>query len=227
MSGLTVVTWLYGSKWDAVYAKRLFAGLRRNIKQPFRCALITDRDIKTGADVIVKVEPDELTAQPGCLVRMRLFDRAMQESLGVSAGDRIVNIDVDAVVTGSIDHLFERDDEFTIAQHFNTTNPCPFNGSLWMFRAGERHDVWDDFSLEAVSRIPFHAIPDDQAWLWHKFPNAAAYTPTDGVYAFKKRGWDKWGRRILPDDARLVVFPGRDPAKYKEVGWIKRHWLAV
>lgn len=229
---LTVVTFLYGLKWAPHYVDKLFSGLRRNIRHPFRCALVSDRRIDTTADINVHLDvmsDAELLTRPGCLVRMRLFDRKVQSLLDVKPGDRIVNIDVDAVITGNLDPLFDRDDEFTIMQHFNSTNPCPFNGSLWMFRAGERHDVWDDFSLDKFAPkgpVPVHAIPDDQGWLHSKFPNAKAYTPADGVYCFKKRTWpgtDETGNK-LPTNAIIVAFPGRDPARFTHLDWVARNW---
>jgi len=223
---LFICTWLWGVKWSPVYAERLFAGLHRNLNQQFRTVLLTDQIRSSRADFVTGIADNQFLRAPGCLARIALFDRQWQRDIGAGKGDRIVNIDVDAVITGQLDPLFDRDAEFTIMQGYNQTNPCPFNGSLWMFRAGERHDVWEDFSLHAFERynVPIHSIPDDQGWLHHKFPKADAYATADGVYAFKKIGWKK-GRRKLPLDARLVAFPGRDPAKYLECDWIKQHWL--
>lgn len=224
---LHIITWLWGSKWPPHYVDRLFAAIRRNLKQDHRLVLITDRLVNIAADAVCMIGVDAdaaFLARPGCLVRMRMFDRALQARMGATKGDRIVCIDIDAVITGNLDPLFDRDDEFTIMQGFNSTNPCPFNGSLWMFRAGERHDVWDDFSIEAHAKynVPVHAIPDDQGWLALKFPDANAYTPKDGVYAFKKKTWP--GRFALPSDARVVAFPGRDPGKYLHLDWVKENW---
>lgn len=225
---LFICTWLWGDKWPPIYVERLFAGLRRNLVQPFHSVLITDRADIGCTDIASTIAQEDLplTRQLGCLVRIRMFDPQWQESIGAQPGDRIVNIDVDAVITGKLDPLFDRDGDFTIMQGFNQTNPCPFNGSLWMLRAGERPDVWTDFGLDAHRkfRVPIHSIADDQGWLHSKFPNAKAYTPADGVYAFKKIGWGVAGRRGLPDNARLIAFPGRDPGKYPEVSWIRAHW---
>lgn len=222
---LFVTTWLWGSKWSALYAERLVASLERNLKQSFRSVLVTDQPASGGADIVCQIEDEDrsLLLHPGCLVRMRMFDPLWQTEIGARAGDRIVCIDVDAVIIDNLDPLFDRDANFTIMQGFNSTNPNPYNGSLWMLRAGTRHDVWTDFSYAAARNVPFHSFPDDQGWLHHKFPDAAAYTCADGVYAFKKRGWDA-GRRVLPDNARLVAFPGRDPGKYPDVRWIKENW---
>lgn len=225
---LHVVTWLWGTKWPPHYVERLAAGLRRNLKQRYRFVLVTDQPISTisahhvcGIAAEDRVYLDRL----GCLVRMRMFDKEWQAANDMNPGDRIVNIDVDCVVTDTVDPLFDRDDEFTIMQGFNTTNPCPFNGSLWMFRAGERHDVWDDFGPDAHAKynVPIHAIADDQGWLHHKFPFAKAYTPEVGVYCFKKRTWPT-GDMSLPKGARIVAFPGRKPEQYPGLEWVQRHW---
>lgn len=225
---LFVCSWLWGTKWQEIYADRLFVGIKRNLQQDYRSVLITDRPVSGGADIVCPIEDADrqYLDRPGCLVRMRMFDAGWQRSIGALPGDRIVNIDVDAVVTGPLDPLFDRDDEFTIMQGFNQTNPCPVNGSLWMFRAGVRHDVWDDFSLDAHRKfdVPVHSIADDQGWLHFKFPQAAAYTPEHGVYAFRKITWP--GGKGLPDGARIVAFPGRDPNDHADRGWIKEHWGA-
>lgn len=221
---LVIATWLWGGKWGGHYVDRLFAGVGRHLRQPYRTLLITDRSGVT-ADTVCGIEPDDhaLLALPGCLVRVRMFDARWQASVGIQPGDRVVNVDVDAVITGALDPLFDRPDAFTILQHVNSTNPCPFNGSLWMFRGGERHDVWNDFSIEASRKVPYHAIPDDQGWLHHKFPDAAAWTAADGVYAFKKKTWPGKGH-ALPANARIVAFPGRDPGKFLWLDWVRTHW---
>jgi hypothetical protein len=183
--------------------------------------------VTCGADIVIPIdEVDEPYLKlPGCLVRMRMFDEAWQRLIGARQGDTIVNVDVDCVITGSIDHLFDRQDEFRIMQGFNSTNPCPFNGSLWTFRAGERHDAWNDFGLDAHNKfnVPIHAIPDDQGWLHYKFPHAGAYAPRDGVYAFKKKTWDTG--KDLPKNACVVAFPGRSPEKYQDLEWVRRNWI--
>jgi hypothetical protein len=227
---LTVVTFFYGMKWSPAHVERLFSGLRRNIQQPFRCAMVTDHaDLTCGEDVVARLDDvdKELTSKPGCLVRMRLFDRKMQNALGLAKGDRVVNIDIDAIICSNLDPLFYNANALTIMQGHNTTNPCPFNGSLWMFRAGERHDVWDDFSFKNYKArgVPFHAIPDDQGWLQHKFPDAAAFTIDDGVYAFRKKTWPQ-NNDALPGNARIVAFPGRRPENFMHLDWVRKHWAA-
>lgn len=233
---LYICTWLWGVKWEPKYVDKLFSGIDRHLSLEHKNVLITDRLLpshtgyqqwENGADIVYGIDQEDMPYLnfPGCLVRMRMFDVMWQHKIGMQVGDRVVNVDVDAVPTGPLNSLFDRWDEFTIMQGFNSTNPCPFNGSLWMFRAGERHDVWNDFSLDAHKKfnVPIHAIADDQGWLHYKFPDAKAYGPSDGVYAFKKRTWPT-PDLTLPKDAKLVAFPGRSPEKYQNLPWVKEHW---
>jgi hypothetical protein len=87
-------------------------------------------------------------------------------------------MDLDLVVTGPLDALFDRPEPFVILQGVNAVNPCPFNGSLWMLEAGYRPDVWHEFSPELAAKVPFHEFPDDQAWLADMIPDAAGWGPS-------------------------------------------------
>lgn len=210
---LHVATWSWGKKYTTAYLERLMAGVKRNLKQVHSFLVIDERRIRAVDKPLLQ----------GCLIRLEVFDPASQERWGIKPGDRIAVLDLDLIVTGPLDPLFDREDSFTILQGVNTSNPNPYNGSVWMLKAGEHADVWTDFSLDAVRRVPYFAFPDDQAWMRHKIPNAAAFGAVDGVYAFKKNGWPPGD--ALPGNARIVAFPGhRDPAQFTHLDWVKAHW---
>ncbi|HWV44117.1 hypothetical protein [Pseudorhodoplanes sp.] len=217
---LTVLTWWWGQKYGPEYVYRLKAGLERHLKQPHRFLCVTDRELE-GVETTPIKDPG-LTKHPGCIVRLRIFDEVWQRDIG--ATDRIVCMDLDSIVTGPLDPLFDREEPFIILQGVNSpTHPCPYNGSIFMLRAGYRPDVWDDFTLEKLDRIPRLEFPDDQGWMHAMIPDAAAYRSADGVYAFQKLGWP--GGDVPPLDARLVAFPGRrDPAQFTHLKWVREHW---
>lgn len=210
---LHVITWSWGSKYPGHYVERLRAGVGRNLDQEFRFFVCKPR-----------AEDEHLTKIPGCFARLRTFDPAWQAAQGIDPGDRIVCLDLDLIVTGSLDEVFDREDGFTILQGVNSANPCPFNGSVWMLRAGYRPDVWSDFSVEAAGKVPFYEFPEDQAWFAAKMPDAGAWGPhQDGVFAMGKPGWPKGDD--LPPTARLVAFPGRrDPSQFTHLPWVQKHW---
>lgn len=216
MAGLTICTWLWGSKYGPQYVDRLRAGVNRHLKQEHRFRVFTP-----GACDLA------LTKIPGCFARLRMFDPKWQEANGIGQGDRLVCLDLDLVITGPLDRLFDRPEPFCILQHANAANPCPFNGSVMMLRGGAHPDVWSVFSLAAAGAVPFHHFPDDQGWLHHKVPDAAGWRcgASSGIYAFRKRDWPKDDG--LPSIASIVAFPGhRDPSQFMHLDWVKQHWRA-
>lgn len=221
---LHVVTWKWGTKYGNDYVHKLAAGLKRHVTEPHTFTCITDdtRGLSVNCEYIR--DPDLLEIK-GCFARLRLFDDEAQKKSGIEAGHRIVCIDLDVIPVRNMDKLFYRPEPFLILQGANAINPNPFNGSLWMLRAGYRPDIWTDFSLEKLDEIPRHDFPDDQGWFWYKLPDAPGWKvgPSSGIYAFQKPGWPKDDQ--LPSDACLVVFPGwRDPVKFNHLPWIREHW---
>jgi hypothetical protein len=211
---LWIATFRWGSKYPGHYVERLRAGVERNLTQEYKFA------------VFAPLAQDEyLTKVPGCFCRLRMFDPAWQERHGITIGDRIVSIDLDTVITGPLDPLFDIDDPFAILLNANSSNPCRYNGSVFSFLAGYRPDVWSDFSLKAASQIKYDSFPDDQAWLNHEIPDAKRWEvgPESGIFAYCKPHWPKGD--ALPKDARIVAFPGwRDPSKFTHLSWVKENW---
>lgn len=228
MGKLIICAFAWGQKYGAEYVERLAAGVCQHLSESHRFVLISEWMHHVEGVEVKALTDFELTKIKGCFARLRLFDAGWQHHvLRALPGDRIACMDLDSIVTGPLDPLFNRPDNFTILTGANAANPCPYNGSLWMLRAGYRPDVWTDFSLEAAAKVPHYEFPDDQAWFAHKLPGVVGWKvgAPSGVYAFQKPGWPKGDD--LPADARLVVFPGwRDPSKFTHLPWVKERWAA-
>lgn len=222
-----VVTWCWGDKYPQHYVDRLNRGVLRHLSQPHKFVVVSEgARVRTECAARWAIPDEALTKERGCFARLRIFDPGWLHRNGVDEDDKVLCIDLDAVITGPLDPLVDRPSPFTILQGVNSaSHPCPYNGSIWMLRAGYRPDVWSDFSLEAAAKVPFAEFPDDQGWMHHKIPDAAAYTDADGVWAFHKGPWRTGDN--LPQGARIVVFPGRrDPAQFQHLRWVRDHWLA-
>ncbi len=224
---LIITTHYWGDKYSAEYVRKLARGLKRNITQPYRFMVITDAQWRFANDDFetARLIDTQLMKMKGCFCRLRLFDPLWQLAVGIEEGDQIVSFDLDLIITGTLDPVFDRKEDFVILQGVNSSNPCPYNGSIFMLRAGEHEDVWNDFSIDKIPKIVSFEFPDDQGWFHYKIPNAAAWGPSDGVYAFQKVGWPKG--TDLPENAKIVAFPGwRDPSlpMFKDIPWIKANW---
>jgi hypothetical protein len=222
---LTIATWWWGQKYDLQYVGRLHRSLRRYIGFPFRFICVTDKgnEIRGLETIQIKQSDRYLLEIPGCFARLRMFDPEWQKENKIEG--RLACIDLDVVITGRLDSLFDRTEDFVILQGANSVNPCPYNGSLWMLNTGSNSHVWNDFTLERAKEMPYHDFPDDQGWMWQKIPNAAGWqVETSGIWAFRKRNWPRHDN-FLPNNARMVCFPGaRDPRQFSHIQWIARHW---
>jgi hypothetical protein len=231
-----IVTYLWGSKFNVADVDKLAAGVKRNLTQPHRFVVITDRNPRDMAHESWSIPEADipLTEIKGCYARLRLFDPVWQAAHGIAQGQRIALIDLDTVITGPLDPIFDRPEPFVIMQGGNSHNPCNFNGALQMLRAGAHPDVWGDFNLEAASRVPFYEFPDDQGWIWAKLPDAAGWKcgVESGVFVYHKPGWPGWDdirnstrKDRLPAGARLVTFSGwRNPQRFEHLDWVKSNW---
>jgi hypothetical protein len=211
---LIVSCWRWGSAYSDEYVDKLRAGVARHLKQPYEFKVFAPEP-----------EDEYLTQIPGCMARLRLWDTDWQAAQGIEHGDRLVTLDLDLVVTGPLDELFDRPHPFTILGHANSANPCVYNGSVQMLRAGYRPDMWTDFSLALVNKLPHYQFPDDQGYLFARLGGEAIWDcgPRSGIWSFKKRSWP--GGDDLPKGARIVAFPGhRDPSQYRHLDWIQEHW---
>lgn len=225
---LVITTWLWGSKYNASDVEKLSASVSRNLNQPHMFVCVSDRLMSFSGGIIRRsIKDRNLLLVDGCFARLRMFDPEWQSGFWVKQepDDRIVNIDLDTVITGNLDLLFDRKEPFLIMQGANSVNPCRFCGAMMMVRRGAVPHLWSWFSLDDAMKIPFHKFPDDQGWIWAKEPNAAGWQcGRDGVYAFHKPGWPK-GSDDLPSDARLVTFNGfRSPQMFNSLPWIREHW---
>jgi hypothetical protein len=217
---LTVLCFRWGTKYRDEYVARLAAGVKRHLSMPHRFLCVTNDPAP--CETIPIDDVDLLSVRDGCYVRLRAFDPAWQAKHGI---ERLVWLDLDTVVTGSLDKLFDRPEPLVVLRggHWN---PCPMNGSVLMLKAGAHADVWERFNVEEAERISVvngKWLGSDQTWIAHMAPKAEGWTYRDGVYSVFKPGWPGH----LPSDARLVFFTGKktDPATFG-APWVAKHWAA-
>lgn len=225
---LAICTWLWGSKYSVEDVYKLQRAVARNLNQPYRFMVMTEREREWAPPEDIErhaIKDPGLLKYKGCFARLRMFDLGWQLNRKLVSGDRLVCLDLDLIVTGPLDQLFDRPEAFVILGGGHSVNPCPYNGSVMMLKTGYYDEVWSSFSYEASMQIKYHEFPDDQAWLAHMLPKAGTWPcgRRSGIYAFMKPGWPMDNQ--LPENARIVAFPGaRQPSDFTYLKWVRKHW---
>lgn len=198
----------YPTQYSARHVNRWVAMVRRFYTGPKRFVLVTDDP--EGVDPIVRIVPlwDDYSRMrnrhgdkyPACHRRLRIWAADAADLIG----ERIVMMDLDCSIVGSLNPLLDRDEDVVLWRDPNP--PTQYNGGLVLLRAGSRPQVWEQFkgAETAIAAASFRG--SDQAVLSLLLgPGEAVWTDADGVLSFKKhvRG------RPVPANARVVLFHGR------------------
>lgn len=239
---LTVFAWLWDDplyRWNKHFrygpehVRVLRASVARHLRMPHEFLLITDRpDDDYGPGVRTMRLWDDFRGLPGwrsngggCWHRLKAFDR----KVGRRIGARFVWLDLDCVITGPLDPLFDRPEPFVTLENANP--PTLYCGSMMMMTPGARQEVWDDFAASPAGAMSLcqrkKLIGTDQAWITARLgPGEPTWGMRDGVYNFRHQMKDG----PLPRDARIVFFTGpidpSQPELQREHGWIGEHWRA-
>jgi hypothetical protein len=209
----------------------LAAAIKRNFSLPHRFICITDETEGFSGNVEVMPLPDEARALaklrtvenndklPSSYRRLWTFSEAAK-----CLGDRVMMLDIDCVITRSLDPLFEMQDDFVGWTPSTKWGMPRVGGGTWLLRTGTRTKVWTEFSVSgarAAHRAGFRG--SDQAWISCKLGSTCARWPLDaGIYQ-KQDMAHNWGR--LPPDARIVHFNGDQKPWHKlSIPWVRKNW---
>ncbi|MGV1682909.1 hypothetical protein [Sphingopyxis sp. NJF-3] len=182
--------------------------VRRNLSMPHRICCVTDMPEGIDRSVEIITPPGEFlditnprwsNGRPQCYRRLSMFRRDAADIFG----ERFVSMDLDAVIGGPLDPLFDRPDDIVLFK--GTLRGRPYNGSMLMMTAGCRPKVYEDFNQASALESGRLFCGSDQAWLMHKLgPNEKVWDDQDGVYWFG----GAYRTRRNKVDPRVLFFPG-------------------
>lgn len=226
----------YRSKFEPSTVNTLWSMLQRNYDGPCRLTCITDEPQGISSEVQVlplwtqfaKLPSPHGMGYPSCYRRLPLFgdDLPGIGPIREAIGERFVHVDLDVTITGNLTPLFAGQEDFRIWG--DTAKGTPYNGSLWMLRAGTRRKVIDEFDpIDSPKRsLKLGYIGSDQGWIGACLgPDEMKWGTRDGVYSY--RNHIQRSGYMLPTGARIVVFHGAvDPwsAQARCLSWNRKHY---
>lgn len=212
----------YGLRYNAGHVNVLRSMVARNLDRPHVFVCVTDMPEGIDSDVeIVPLWPDHRNLG-GTWTRVKLFAPEMRLLLG----ERIVLLDLDCVITGPLDPLFDTDAEFVTCR---SSNPASiYNTGFFLLTAGARAQVWERFDPAEALRVVKVDGMWEQGWASHVLgPNEKTWGPEHGVLEYG-RHVARGNGGALPKGTRAVFFCGpHDPslaACQAKSPWILDHW---
>lgn len=209
---ISIITWLWRqpksrTRYAAEHVNIWADMVRRNLSMPHRIAVVTD--LTDGIDPSIEIIPPSgefvgietptwCNAKPNCFRRLVMFRRDAAKTFG----KRFVSMDLDCVIGGPLDPLFDRKEDLVLYK--GTSPKRPYNGSMMLMTAGCRPQVYETFNANEAADAGLMFCGSDQSWLAYKLGwNEATWNEADGVYF--------WGANYRPrrDKPKILFFPGR------------------
>ena len=241
----TVICLKWGDRYGFEYVNRLYSMVSRNTARPLRFVCLTDDP--TGICDGVEVRdmppfdlPEKMRFHP--FRRMFLFDEVVSDLSGV-----VLHLDLDLLVTNSIDPLFDEQPEspFIVAENWTQPGQGIGNMSIFRYRIGTLTKVWERFRADPMAMMDRYR--NSQTFVCRTLGDVDFY-PQNWCLSFKHSLLPRWPLNFfftpkLPGDAIVVVFTGKPDIEeaargeypvtaawkrlYKAVRptpWLMEHW---
>ena len=154
-----------------------------------------------------------------------------RRDIGSIIGKRMLYLDLDCVITDSLDPVVDRTEDVVLWRNPNFGAPrrARYNTSIMLITAGARPQLYEHFDPEYhPTHLRIWWGGTDQAWISHKLSHTeeAYWTNVDGIYgAGRLKDIVPGVGTELPENARIVFFPGSRIPHMKETK-VKHPWIS-
>jgi hypothetical protein len=242
----TIICAKWGKRYSAWYVNCLWAMIRRNTKRETRLVCYTDDSAGIHPDVTcypMPIAPLPRSRANQTWRKVALWHRDLE---GIS-GD-VLFVDLDIVITGSIDDFFDFKPEatFCVVENWTQMGSRIGNTSVYRFRVGAHAYIYD--ALAADPEGTTKRYPNSQTFI-SRTARDMEFWPAGWCVSFKHSLMPWWPLNLvmpahLPPSTKIVCFTGKpDPDEardgkwpapwykqiYKQVRptpWIAEHWRA-
>ncbi len=214
---VSVLTVKWGSKYDAEYVNKLFRGFKRHCSKPFRFFCFTDDP--AGLDPSVEAR-SLIEDWKGWWGKASIFSREHQ-----LPGLKFF-IDLDMVVTGSLDGLLAFQGKFALLRtdelHCETLNKQGYNSSILLWRDDHFEPIYSCLKAcyhelnQYIYRFDYwlEMLVRDAEFVQELFPGQVLDYTADCQ------------DDQLPPDTRIVAFPrSPKPHEVTSKAWVQEHWV--
>ncbi len=232
----TVICLKWGVRYGPEYVNKLYSMVARHTKRPLRFVCITD-DV-SGLDPRVETRPMPEFDLPETFRfkgfrRMFLFKETLHDLTGP-----VLHLDVDLLVTGSIDDLFDYkpDAKYIVAENWTQPGQGIGNMSVFRYHIGSQTKIWERFRADPLGMLKEYN--NSQTFCSRTLGTFEMY-PLEWCIGFKQSLIPAWPLRYFvspyppPATAKIVAFTGKpdqDEAlvgRWPEPKWRKRFYKRI
>lgn len=241
----TVICMKWGTAYGAEYANTLYSMVSRNTVRPLRFVCFTDNASGLRPEIEAHPLPD-IALPPSHQWKPWRKIALFQRQPPALAGD-VLFLDLDVVVTGSIDGFFDYrpEETFCVIENWTQAGKGIGNTSVFRLRVGSHPEVFETLAADPAGTVA--KFRNSQTYTSRTI-TSMAYWPAEWCVSFKHSLMPRWPMNFLkvtplPRDTRVVCFtgyPNPDHARdgvwpagkwykrvYKHVRptpWIAEHW---
>ena len=232
--GKTIGCMKWGTRYGPEYVNRLFASITRNITPPFRFLCFTDDDTNLVEGIEIHPLPSITLPEAVAWTPWRKLCVWQKPLAGITQGD-ILFLDVDLVITGSLDDFFSyKPGEYCVIENWTQKGQHIGNTSVFRVPIGRYTEIFSRFDNHPDAILRAHRI--EQQYISAHIPEQK-FWPSSWCRSFKHEllprfPFNWWQEASLPKDARIVAFTGHpDPDEARDGKWpapfYKKHYKHV
>jgi hypothetical protein len=200
----------------------------RNLSIPHRFVCVTDLPHLLDPSIETVPLRTETHLSGTRFAKLMLF----HPDAGAALGERILYLDLDVVIVGDLGPLVDRPERLVLWRNpnFGIAKRARYNTSAILLTAGARPEFWVRFQGQRSydkARAKTGWGGTDQMWVSYlASPDEAHWRAEDGIYGAGRLGdyHPELATTVLPENARIVAFPGRRHPKMAEVQ-VKHPWI--
>ena len=241
---VNIVCMKWGTLYGPEYVNRLYAMTVRNLTKPFRFMCFTDDPTGFSEGIEHAPIPEMRVDAPYEMTpwrKLALYAPQLSDLKGTA-----LFMDLDVVIVGSLDELFEVPGEYCIIHNWTHPTRIVGNSSVFRFEIGQLTELLDVYHEKSTQHwVDEYRI--EQAYLSHQLSRERlTYWPPEWCASFKKHCLpggpfgvlNRFVRSKMPEGARIIVFhghpnpddalAGRWPGKWykglRPAHWIREYW---
>lgn len=240
----TVICMKWGTRYGPEFVNRMWAAVKRNTARPTRLVCLTDDE--TGIDPDVECHPIPDIDLPESLINTPWRKLTLWKSPLADVSGDVLFLDLDLVITGSLDAMFDYEPgRYCVIHNWTQKSERNGNTSAFRFPVGKHSYIFDKFQINPEGWLARYRI--EQLYISREISDMV-FWPDLWCASFKHTLMPRWPLNFfkapdLPSETKIVAFTGKPdqdealrgewPVKaswkklYKHVRptpWIAEHW---